>query len=70
MDLGVTALGNWKAQQGGCTHIQVGPLRRCSTAVGAHPTPLFSQFFNEINDLKCVSFLRPYLGTAELKKTC
>jgi hypothetical protein len=25
MDLGVTALGNWKAQQGGCTHIQVGP---------------------------------------------
>lgn len=41
MDLGVTALGNWKAQQGGCTHIQVGPLRRCSTAAGAHPTPLF-----------------------------
>ncbi|KAI0258836.1 hypothetical protein BC834DRAFT_909522 [Gloeopeniophorella convolvens] len=24
MDLGKTALGNWKAQQGGCTHIQVG----------------------------------------------
>src|SRR6266404_810991 len=23
MDLGQTALGNWKAQQGGCTHIQV-----------------------------------------------
>lgn len=23
MDLGKTALGNWKAQQGGCTHIQV-----------------------------------------------
>jgi hypothetical protein len=23
MDLGMTALGNWKAQQGGCTHIQV-----------------------------------------------
>ncbi|KAH9005121.1 hypothetical protein EDB86DRAFT_1719979 [Lactarius hatsudake] len=22
MDLGKTALGNWKAQQGGCTHIQ------------------------------------------------
>ncbi|KAN0123883.1 hypothetical protein V8E52_002373 [Russula decolorans] len=22
MDLGMTALGNWKAQQGGCTHIQ------------------------------------------------
>lgn len=25
MDLGKTALGNWKAQQGGCTHIQVRP---------------------------------------------
>ncbi|KAH9079382.1 hypothetical protein EDB83DRAFT_2342284 [Lactarius deliciosus] len=23
MDLGKTALGNWKAQQGGCTHIQM-----------------------------------------------
>jgi len=32
MDLGKTALGNWKAQQGGCTHIQVRTSYvRCST---------------------------------------
>lgn len=34
MDLGMTALGNWKAQQGGCTHIQVRTsIRRNSTRV-------------------------------------
>ena len=34
MDLGKTALGNWKAQQGGCTHIQVRTsIRRYSTRV-------------------------------------
>jgi hypothetical protein len=34
MDLGRTALGNWKAQQGGCTHIQVRTsIRRNSTRV-------------------------------------
>ena len=31
MDLGGTALGNWKAQQGGCTHIQVRTSIRCNS---------------------------------------
>jgi hypothetical protein len=66
MDLGKTALGNWKAQQGGCTHIQVRvPFKRSYSAVGLRisqgrsnppPFPFFFtlQFFNEINDLKYV----------------
>lgn len=33
MDLGKTALGNWKAQQGGCTHIQVRSLIRSYSTV-------------------------------------
>ena len=60
MDLGKTALGNWKAQQGGCTHIQVRPT--CAhiplpvvvhflKTEGAPPSPP-PQFFNETNDLK------------------
>jgi hypothetical protein len=66
MDLGKTALGNWKAQQGGCTHIQVRSLIRsystvvCAISQGGRTfspsAPLFFffslQFFNEINDLK------------------
>ena len=42
MDLGMTALGNWKAQQGGCTHIQVSPLRRCFDRGRHSPPPLFA----------------------------
>lgn len=34
MDLGMTALGNWKAQQGGCTHIQV--RSPTPTVIGAY----------------------------------
>jgi len=37
MDLGKTALGNWKAQQGGCTHIQV---RLHVLHIFASPPPL------------------------------
>ena len=36
MDLGKTALGNWKAQQGGCTHIQVGPSYTDARPSSAH----------------------------------
>ncbi|KAI0006005.1 hypothetical protein BJV74DRAFT_13573 [Russula compacta] len=51
MDLGNTALGNWKAQQGGCTHIQVGEIPPLPFS---SPSPHL-QFFNEINDLKCTN---------------
>ncbi len=65
MDLGKTALGNWKAQQGGCTHIQVRLHLLhifASPPAFAHylkdggfplfPPPPLLQFFNEISDLK------------------
>jgi hypothetical protein len=77
MDLGMTALGNWKAQQGGCTHIQVRSptpiLDRNRRVSQGGRIPLFPpsslppffwpnlQFFNEINDLKYVSFSYPPL---------
>ncbi|KAF8478707.1 hypothetical protein DFH94DRAFT_694056 [Russula ochroleuca] len=50
MDLGMTALGNWKAQQGGCTHIQffneINDLKNLADTSPLHTRPrIFASAF-------------------------